>query len=82
MLAAGPIAVCLLLGTNMAVAQEVCLDGDTVIGIKGLDVLTDQYDSVTIDVDFTYSTGYEVYGSGLTDFPFDTVNKEEDVIAV
>jgi hypothetical protein len=32
-------------------------------------------------VDFRYATAYEVYGSGLGDFPFDGANAEEDVFA-
>ncbi len=81
-LAAGSIAIGLQLFTSMAQAEEVCLEGDTVMGIKGLDVLTDQYGPRTIDVKFTYATGYEVYESGLDNFPFDAANAEEDLIAI
>ena len=85
-LAAGSIAIGLQLFTSVALAEEeVCLDGDTVIGIKGLDVFTDEYgdgEAITIDVKFTYATGYEVYGSGLDNFPFNAGNKEEDLIAI
>ena len=81
-LAAGSIAIGLLLSTSMALAEEVCLEGDTVMGIKGLDVVTDSYGPKTIDVKFTYATGYEVYGSGLNNFPFTGGNAEEDLIAM
>ena len=84
-LAAGSIAIGLLLGTNIALAEEVCLDGDTVLGIKGLDVITDEYgdgDIITIDVKFTYATGYQIYGSGLDNFPFNAGTLEEDLIAM
>ena len=81
-LAAGSIAIGLQLFTSMALAEEVCLDGDTAMGIKGLDVLTDQHGARTIDVKFTYATGYEVYGSGLDNFPFTGGNAEEDLIAI
>jgi len=60
-----------------AQAEEVCVDGDTAIGIKGLDYVTDEYGPVTINVDFRYATGFEVYGSGLN-FPFHNENAEED----
>jgi len=70
-LAVGSMAIGLLLGTSVARAEEeVCLDGDTVIGIKGLDVVTQSYGPITIDVDFKYATGYEIYGSDL-DFPWE-----------
>ena len=81
-LAAGSIAIGLQLFTSMALAEEVCLEGDTVMGIKGLDVLTDQYGPRTIDVDFTFATGYDVYGQGLDDFPFTLATREEDLIAM
>jgi len=81
-LAAGSMVIALLLSTSLAKAEEVCLDGDTVIGIKDLVVVTDQFDTINIDVDFTYKTGFEVYGSGLDNFPFDGANAEEDVFAV
>ncbi len=81
-LAAGSIAICLQLGTSMALAGEVCLDGDTVTGIKGLDVLTDQYGAKTIDADFTHETGYEVYGPDLGNLPFDPPHQEDDPISV
>jgi hypothetical protein len=78
---AGSTAIALLLGTSLAWAEEVCVDGDTVMGIKNLEVLTDQYGTVNINVDFRYATGYEVYGSGLDNFPFDLENAEEDAFA-
>lgn len=81
-LAAGSIAIGLQLFTSMALAEEVCLEGDTVMGIKGMDVVTDRYGPITIDVKFTYETGYEVYGQGLDNFPFPQANKEEDLIAM
>jgi len=81
-LAAGLIAIGLQLFTSMALAEEICLEGDTVMGIKGLDVITDEYGSKTIDVKFTYATGYEVYSSGLDDFPFNLATREEDLIAM
>ena len=79
-LAAGSIAIGLLLGTNIALAEEVCLDGDTAIGIKGLDVPTEIYGPVTMDVDFTYATGFDIYGSGLDNFPFNGIDAEEDAV--
>jgi len=81
-LAAGSIAIGLQLFTSMAFAEEVCLEGDTVMGIKGLEVLTDSYGPRTIDVKFTYATGYDVYGSGLENFPFTGGNADEDLIAM
>jgi hypothetical protein len=65
-----------------AQALEVCVDdNNTVIGIKGLDTVTQTYDAKTIDVDFIRATGYEIYGSNL-DFPWDTVFSEEDPLLV
>ena len=81
-LTAGLIGICLLQGASMAQAQDVCLDGDTVLSIKNLETVTDQYGVLNIDVDFRYATGYEVYGSSLGGFPFDFENAEEDVYAV
>jgi len=80
-LTAGSIAMFLLLGTSVSLAEEVCLDGDTVMGIKNLEVVTDQYGTVNIDVDFRYETGYTVYGSDLSNFPFTNQNLEEDAFA-
>ncbi len=81
-IATASMAIGLLLGTSMAQAEEVCLDDDTVMGIKSLDVLTDTHGPITIDVEFRYATGYEVYGSGLENFPFTGGNAEEDLFVV
>lgn len=56
-LTAGSIAMVLQLGTATALAQAVCVDERTVIAIKGLEVITDQYGVIDIDVDFRYATG-------------------------
>ena len=80
-LAAGSMTIALLLGTSLAQAEEVCVDGDTVIGIKGLDTLTETYGQKTIDVDFIRATGYEIYGSGLV-FPWDEIHSEDDPASV
>jgi len=45
-LAASSMVIALLLGTSLAQAEEVCLDRDTVIGIKDLVVVTDQFGSM------------------------------------
>jgi hypothetical protein len=80
-MAAGFIVISLLLSITTAQAEEVCLDGDTVIGIKDLEVNTYQYGSINIDVDFRHATGYEVYGSDLSKFPFEGLNDGEDASA-
>ena len=80
-LAAGSMTIALLLGTSLVQAEEVCVDGDTVIGIKGLDTLTETYGQKTIDVDFIRATGYEIYGSGLV-FPWDEIYSEDDPASV
>ena len=79
-----PAVLALILSTSwqQAHAQDVCLDGDTVIGIKGLDVATEQYGFTTIDVDFRYATGHEVYGSDLEGLPFDPPHTETDPFSV
>jgi hypothetical protein len=48
-----------------------------VTGIKGLLLITDQFNQIEVDVDFKYTTGFKVYGSNLDGFPF-TQNAEED----
>ena len=65
----------------MALAEEVCLDGDTAIGIKDLQVPTELHGVLTMDVDFRYETGFQAYGSGLDNFPFNGGNAEEDVLS-
>ena len=79
-LVAGSIALGLQLGTSMALAEEVCLDGDTATGIKGLEVVTIEFGVVKIDVDFKYTTGFNIYGSELANFPFNGADAEEDAI--
>ena len=74
-------AIGLLLGTSMVQAEEVCVEGDTVMGIKDLDVITESRGAITIDVDFRYETGFQAYGSGLDNFPFTGGNAEEDALA-
>jgi hypothetical protein len=81
-LAVGSMAIALLLGTNLAQAQDVCVDGDTVIGIKGLDVITEEFDQTTMDVDFQYTTGFEIYGSNLQNLPFGQAFGEDDAASV
>ena len=75
---AGSTAIALLLGTSVVLAEEVCVDGDTAVAIKDLELNTDQYGTVKVNVDFRYETGWTVYGSGLDDFPFTGGNAEED----
>jgi hypothetical protein len=72
------MAIGLLLGTSMAQAANVCWDGDIVSGIKGLDVFTESYDQISIDVDFVKTTGFEIYGSDLENLPFEEFFAEED----
>ena len=75
----------LVMMTSQAVAaEEVCLDGDTVVGIKDLSVNTNYYGRINIDVDFKYKTGYEIYGSQLDLFPFpqNTGDSDEDAFSV
>jgi len=81
-LAAGSIAIGLLLGTSLVQAQEVCYDGDIVTGIKGLDVFTETHEGITIDVDFVNATGFQLYGPELKNLPFGTSGfAEEDSLA-
>ena len=76
--------ILLAMMTSQAVAEEVCLDGDTVIGIKDLVVDTHEYGRVSIDVDFGYTSGYEIYGSALDQFPFHGggATKYEDAFSI
>lgn len=82
-LATGSMAFALLLGTSLAQAEEVCLDGDDIaIGIRGLDVITEQYGQIPVDVDFIYTTGFEIYGSNLDNLPFGAATGEDDSYSV
>ena len=84
-LAISSMAAFLLLGSSMAQAQEaqdICLDGDTVTGIKGLNVLTKSYGGLAIDVDFRYVTAYDIYGLDLDQVPFLPPWQEADSLAV
>ncbi|NOR39844.1 MAG: hypothetical protein GQ537_01385 [Gammaproteobacteria bacterium] len=77
-LAAGSMAIGLLLGPSLAQAQDVCYnDGGTVTGIKNLVLITNQFDAIEVNVDFKFSTAFNVYGPDLDGFPF-TENAEED----
>jgi len=75
------LALILTASWQQTQAEEVCLDGDTVTGIKGLEVVTYQYDTINIDVAFRYTTGYEIYGSSLDKFPFEGFYDGEDASA-
>ncbi len=77
-LAVGSIAICLQLGTSMAQAADVCWEGDIVTGIKSLDVFTETYEQITIDVDFVNATGFELYGSELENLPYPGATGEQD----
>jgi hypothetical protein len=82
-LAAGSVTIALLLGTSLAQAEElVCTEGDTVTGIKGLEVFTEEFDQIIIDVDFIWTTGYTIYGSNLDNLPFGPPDAEDDSAAV
>ena len=72
------LALILTASWQQAQAEEVCLDGDTVIGIKDLEITTDEFDTINIDVEFRYTTGFDIYGSDLDNMPFDPVTGEED----
>jgi hypothetical protein len=81
-LAAGSMAIALLLGSGMAQAQVVCVIDGAVTGIKGLPTLTNQYSLIDIDVDFRYATGFDMYGSELENLPFKGVWAEADAFSV
>jgi len=81
-LAVGSLAVILLLGTSLAQAEEVCVNGNTATGIKGLQLVTDQFGQVVVDVDFKYATGFDVYGPNLDGFPFTLYGDEDGFIAM
>jgi hypothetical protein len=83
-LAAGSMAIGLLFGTSTVQAEEVCYDNDndTVLGIKGLDVFTEQFGDNEMDVDFRYTTGFEIYGSNLQNLPFGQAFGEDDAASV
>ena len=82
-LAAGSMTIALLLGTSLAQAEEVCYEGDVATGIKGLNVITSQFNAITIDVNFVNTSGFDLYGSNLDreNFPFDGAESEEDALA-
>ena len=78
-LAAGLIAVSLLLGAGMTQAAEVILEGNRVIRIENLEVFDDQGGPMVYDVNFVYDTGVDVYGSN---FNFDFTQEEDAVSAL
>ena len=78
-LAAGFIAVSLLLGAGMAQATEVILEGNRVIRIENLEVFDDQGGPTVYDVDFVYDRGVDVYGSN---FNFDFTQEEDALSAL
>jgi hypothetical protein len=81
-LAAGSVAIALLLGTSLAQAEEqVCITEQTVTAIKGLEVTLDNLDVIVIDVDFIWTTGFTIYGSNLDNLPFGETTGEEDAFA-
>ena len=82
-LAMGSLAVILLLGTSLAQADEqVCMDGDTATGIKNLMLVTEQFGQVEVNVDFKYTTSFEVYGPELDGFPFTEFAEEDASVAM
>jgi hypothetical protein len=81
-LAAGSVAIALLLGTSLAQAEEqVCITEQTVTAIKGLEVTLENLDVIVIDVDFIWTTGFTIYGSNLDNLPFGETAGEEDAFA-
>jgi hypothetical protein len=79
---AGLMAIALLLGTSLAQAEElVCTAGDVVTGIKGLEVTTEEFDTIIIDVDFVWTTGFAIYGPDLDNMPFG-FSAEDDTFLV
>jgi hypothetical protein len=77
------LAVALFMVFSPAIAQ-VCLDvdGTTATGIRDLEVITDEYGLIFIDVDFRLTTGFDIYGPDLDNMPFDPLSSEDDVAAV
>jgi hypothetical protein len=74
-------SIALFMVFSPAVAQ-VCLDVDgTATGIRDLEVFTDEFGLIDIDVDFRYTTGFDIYGPDLDNMPFD-LSSEDDVLAV
>jgi len=67
-----------LLGSHAALAAELILDGNNVIGIKNLTAADRLGDSNMYDVEFVYTSGRDVYtGGAVEDFQFPV---EEDAI--
>jgi hypothetical protein len=77
------LAAALFMVFSPAIAQ-VCLDvdGTTATGIRDLEVITDEYGLINIDVDFRNTTGFDIYGPDLDNLPFDPLSAEDDVAAV
>ena len=73
------LAMVLLPGTSLVWAAEVCVEGDIATGVKGVEVSTTTYGDITVDVDFINATGFEIYGSDLSNMPFDGLYAEEDI---
>jgi hypothetical protein len=77
------LSLALFMVFSPAIAQ-VCLDedGETATGIRNLEVLTDEFGLVSIDLDFINTTGFSIYGPDLDNMPFNGLSAENDVGAV
>jgi hypothetical protein len=77
------LSMALFMVFSPAIAQ-VCLDdvGTTATGINNLEVLTDEFGLIVIDVDFVNTTGFSIYGPDLDNMPFNGLSAENDVGAV
>jgi hypothetical protein len=76
------LAAALFMVFSPAIAQ-VCLDDDgTATGIRNLEVFTDEFGLISIDVNFIYTRGFDIYGPDLDNMPFDPISSEDDALAV
>ncbi len=83
-LAAGAVAMSLMLGASAASAQTVITDPanpDTVIRIENLPVVFDAGETEVYNVDFIYTNGFVAYGEELNEFDFKGLNVEGESFA-
>jgi PKD repeat protein len=83
-LAAGAVAMSLMLGASAASAQTVITDPEnpnTVIRIENLPVVFDAGETEVYNVDFIYTNGYVAYGEELNEFDFKGLNVEGESFA-
>ena len=77
---AGSVAVSIFLGTAIAQAEDVILEGNDVVRIENLEVFDDQGGPLLYDVEFVYGEGQDLFGKDFTN-PF-FLTEEDGLLAL